>query len=95
MIILYFYNSLAHDQRWIFSDGIASPGLKVENKQTLVNKSTPAVTRGDTMNPGDASNPVAGRLQQPEYRETPNTYKGPIPSYIEKVKPFNHAKLCK
>lgn len=66
-------------------DGIASPGLKVENKQTLVNKSTPAVTRGDTMNPGDASNPVAGRLQQPEYRETPNTYKGPIPSYIEKV----------
>jgi len=37
------------------------------------------------MNPGDASNPVAGRLQQPEYRETPNTYKGPIPSYIEKV----------
>merc|ERR1719471_2798408 len=66
-------------------DGIASPGLMVENKQTLVNKSTPAVTRGGTMNPGDASNPVAGRLQQPEYRETPNTYKGPIPSYIEKV----------
>ena len=67
----------------------------MENKQTLVNKSTPAVTRGDTMNPGDASNPVAGRLQQPEYRETPNTYKGPIPSYIEKVKPFNHAKMYK
>jgi len=66
-------------------DGIASPGLKVENKQTLVNKSTPAVTRGDAMNPGDANNPAAGRLQQPEYRETPNTYKGPIPSYIEKV----------
>ena len=82
------YNfSLYHNHRsvTIFRDGIASPGLKVENKQTLVNKSTPAVTRGDTMNPGDANNP-AGRLQQPEYRETPNTYKGPIPSYIEKVR---------
>ena len=31
-------------------DGIATPGLKVENKQLMVNKSMPTVTR-DPLNP--------------------------------------------
>ena len=67
------------------SDGIASPGVKVENKQVLVNKYMPAVTRGDALNPADASTGSGGGPRQPEYRETPNVYKGPIPSYVEKV----------
>ena len=46
----------------------------------LVNKSMPAVTRGDALNPMEAGVP-----RQPEYRETPNVYKGPIPSFIERV----------
>ena len=58
-------------------DGIASPGLPVVNRQVLVNKSMPAVTRGDALNPMEA--------RAPEYRDTPNVYKGPIPSYIERV----------
>ena len=40
----------------------------------------PAVTR-DSINTLDGS----GGQRQVEYRETPNVYKGPIPSYIEKV----------
>ena len=53
-------------------DGIASPGLKVDNRQILVNKSMPSVTRGDALNPLDQS---SGAKQQPEYKDTPNVYK--------------------
>lgn len=62
----------------IESDGIAAPGEKVDNYQTLVNKSMPAVT----------SSPIQttpGQMQQPEYRDVPLSYKGTVPSYIEKV----------
>merc|ERR1719468_293698 len=45
----------------------------------IVNKSMP--TR--TMDP--LSDPSTGTGVQPEYRDTPNVYKGPIPSYIENV----------
>ena len=62
-------------------DGIASPGMKVENKQVMVNKSMPTVTR-DPLNPLEGGQ---GGQRQVEYRDTPNVYKGPIPSYIEKV----------
>ncbi len=51
----------------------------------------PAVTRGETLTP--AGTGAAGQQQgQPEYRETPSVYKGPIPSYVEKVRPL--ALLC-
>ncbi|XP_074641286.1 DNA-directed RNA polymerase III subunit RPC2-like [Tubulanus polymorphus] len=61
------------------SDGICSPGMKVENKQVMINKHMPTVT----MSPLESGQP--GQPQQPEYREVPITYKGPIPSYVEKV----------
>ncbi|KAJ8870686.1 hypothetical protein PR048_029710 [Dryococelus australis] len=57
------------------TDGIAMPGEKVENRQVMVNKSMPTVT----------SNPINPLQAQPEYREVPVSYKGPVPSYIEKV----------
>ena len=60
-------------------DGIASPGLQVTNKQVMVNKSMPAVTR----DPIDGSGSAGQR--EVDYVDTPATYKGPIPSYIEKV----------
>ncbi len=61
-------------------DGIAAPGVKVDNKQVLVNKSMPAVTRD---HPLEGVSGASG--SQPEYRETPVTYKGPLPSYVERV----------
>lgn len=57
------------------SDGIASPGEKIENRQVLVNKSMPTI----------AMNPVNTSQVQPTYRDVPVTYKGSVPSYIEKV----------
>ncbi len=66
----------------IDGDGIASPGLKVDNKQVLVNKSMPAVTRDPLEAAAGGSTSPTG---QPGYRETPLTYKGPLPSYVEKV----------
>lgn len=65
-------------------DGIASPGLKVNNKQVMVNKSMPAVTR-DPLNPLESSTGDQSGGAKVDYRETPSVYKGPIPSYIEKV----------
>ena len=62
-------------------DGIVNPGVKAENKQILINKSMPTVTRDPlTKSVGAVAGPP-----QPEYRDTPNVYKGPIPSYVEKV----------
>jgi hypothetical protein len=43
--------------------------------QVLVNKSMPTVTL----------NPINPLQAQPEYRDVPQVYKGPVPSYIEKV----------
>ncbi|CAL8109808.1 unnamed protein product [Orchesella dallaii] len=63
---------------WLDSDGIAVPGACVENKQILVNKSMPTVTQ----------TPVAtndNTRKQPDYRDVPITYKGTVPSYVEKV----------
>ncbi|ODM98909.1 DNA-directed RNA polymerase III subunit RPC2 [Orchesella cincta] len=75
---------------WLDSDGIAVPGACVENKQKqprsssytnntfLVNKSMPTVTQTPV-----ATNDNARK--QPEYREVPISYKGTVPSYVEKV----------
>ena len=60
-------------------DGICGVGTKVDNRMIMVNKSMP--TR--TVDP--LSDPATGAGVQPEYRETPIGYKGPIPSYIENV----------
>jgi hypothetical protein len=53
--------------------------------QVMVNKSMPTVTR-DPLNPLEAAGGASGSNQrQVEFRETPSVYKGPTPSYIEKV----------
>jgi len=60
-------------------DGIASPGLQVETKQVLVNKSMPTVTRDPIDGSGNAGQ------REVEYQDTPGSYKGALPAYIEKV----------
>ena len=57
-------------------------GCKVNNRMVMVNKSMPTVTRDQLADPAGGG---AGSGLQPEFRETPITYKGPIPSYIETV----------
>ena len=60
-------------------DGIVSPGEKVCNRQTLVNKSIPLVTQPlQQQTPG-----TMGR--QDGYKESPVNYKGPTDVYAEKV----------
>ena len=44
----------------------------------LVNKYMPTVT----LNPLQSA---TGQPQQPEYREVPIGYKGPVPAYVERV----------
>jgi len=50
--------------------------------QVLVNKSMPTVTL----------NPINPLQAQPEYREVPLLYKGPVPSYVEKVMVSSNAE---
>lgn len=57
-------------------DGIAMPGVRVENRQVLINKWVPAATTAAAQ-PGE---PV-----QAEHKEVPLTYKGLEPVYVEKV----------
>ncbi|KAJ4436785.1 DNA-directed RNA polymerase III subunit RPC2 [Periplaneta americana] len=64
------------------ADGIAAPGEKAQNRQVLVNKSMPTVTL----------NPINPLQAQPEYRDVPVLYKGPVPSYIEKVMVSSNAE---
>lgn len=59
-------------------DGIVAPGECIENKQVLVNKYMPTVTLTTLQT-------ATGQAKQPEDREVPITYKGPVPSYAEKV----------
>nr|KAG5700244.1 hypothetical protein BaRGS_007617 [Batillaria attramentaria] len=59
-------------------DGIVAPGECIENKQVMVNKHMPTVTLTPLQT-------AAGQAKQPDYREVPITYKGPMPSYAEKV----------
>lgn len=60
-------------------DGICASGSRVSNKQVLINKCMPTVTRDPLSEPGVV------RPNQAEYRDTPITYKGPMPCFIEKV----------
>lgn len=50
--------------------------------QVLVNKSMPTVTL----------NPINPLQAQPEYRDVPLVYKGPVPSYVEKVMVSSNAE---
>ncbi|KAK0174498.1 hypothetical protein PV327_010260 [Microctonus hyperodae] len=61
----------------IDSDGLAMPGEMVENRQVLINKSIPSTT----ITPANPTNVQS----QPEYREAPILFKGPVPAYVEKV----------
>lgn len=58
-------------------DGIAAPGVRVENRQVLINKWVPAATTVAAQ-PGEA--PV-----QAEHKEVPLSYKGLEPVHVEKV----------
>jgi len=60
-------------------DGISATGSQINNKQVLINKAMPTVTRDPLSEPGVV------KPNQSDYKETPITYKGPVPSYIEKV----------
>ncbi|XP_046663872.1 DNA-directed RNA polymerase III subunit RPC2 [Homalodisca vitripennis] len=60
------------------TDGIASPGEMVKERQVLVNKSMPVVS---TTSQGSISSPQP----TPEFKEVPIMYKGSVPSYVEKV----------
>lgn len=44
----------------------------------MVNKSSPVSSNNNQINPGGMQSDV-------EYREVPVVYKGPVPSYVEKV----------
>ncbi|KAH8345506.1 hypothetical protein KR084_006687 [Drosophila pseudotakahashii] len=58
------------------TDGIVAPGEQVQNKQIMINKEMPAVT---------SMNPLQGQSAQVPYTAVPISYKGPEPSYIERV----------
>ncbi|GBN25872.1 DNA-directed RNA polymerase III subunit RPC2 [Araneus ventricosus] len=60
------------------SDGIAAPGVKVDVRQVLINKSMPSIT---TSLPTEAEAQIA---EQP-YKEVPVVHKGILPSYVERV----------
>ncbi|XP_059153930.1 DNA-directed RNA polymerase III subunit RPC2-like [Physella acuta] len=59
-------------------DGIAAPGMCIENRQVMVNKEMPTVT-------APSLQPQMGQVKHTEYKETPITYKGSEPSFIERV----------
>ncbi|XP_052245224.1 DNA-directed RNA polymerase III subunit RPC2-like [Dreissena polymorpha] len=60
------------------SDGICAPGEMIENKQVFINKWMPTMTNSPLQSSADAE-------KQTDYREVPITYKGSVPSYVEKV----------
>ncbi|CAG5128580.1 unnamed protein product [Candidula unifasciata] len=60
------------------TDGIAAPGVRIENRQVMVNKEMPTIT-------SPSLQPALGQVKQTEYKETPITYKGSEPVYIERV----------
>ena len=59
-------------------DGICSPGERVINRQVLVNKSVPVVTKTLQQTP-------SGGAMQSDYKDCPMSFKGPTDAYIERV----------
>lgn len=60
------------------TDGIAAPGVRIENRQVMVNKEMPTIT-------SPSIQPALGQMKQTEYKETPITYKGSEPVHVERV----------
>ncbi|KAI5701778.1 hypothetical protein M8J75_013241 [Diaphorina citri] len=59
--------------RALDQDGIVAPGEQICERQVLVNKSMPTISVS------------AISMATPEYKEVPVSYKGSVPSYLEKV----------
>lgn len=72
-------NKVIYKHEALDTDGIVAPGEMISNKQTMINKDMPAVTSINHLEQ-KAGNPVPV-----SYTSAPITYKGPEPSYIEKV----------
>lgn len=71
-------------------DGIVDAGSRLENKQTMINKAMPLVTHVNLdadPNQGQSGGGAGGggKPDAVAYRDCPITYKGPVPSYAEKV----------
>jgi len=75
-------DSLTGDIAWrhktLDQDGICMPGERVKDKQILVNKSMPTVTN-------QMAKSASGQAVPVEYKDVPISYRGPIPTYCEKV----------
>jgi len=63
------------------NDGLADVGERVDNGKVYVNKVVPVQTETSASDHAAQPNQNSGDL----YRETPMVYKGPEPSYIDKV----------
>nr|ALK02064.1 RNA polymerase III second largest subunit [Wickerhamiella domercqiae] len=68
----------------IGNDGLAEVGSMVDNGQVYVNKAVPIET-GSGPQGAHATGSESGTPDKIEFRETPMSYKGPEPSYIDKV----------
>lgn len=68
-----------YTHRVLGPDGLAEVGARIDNGQVYINKAVP-MNGDDNKMLGDT-----GNSQILEFRETPVSYKGPEPSYIDKV----------
>lgn len=60
-------------------DGIVGVGLSVSSEDVLLHKQTPIDALDNSVNTAIQGGTVS------QYRSTPMTYKGPVPSYVDKV----------
>merc|ERR1719192_130894 len=67
-------NAPPYKHQALEGDGVCGVGCKVNNRMVMVNKSMPTVTRDQLADPAGGG---GGTGMQPEFRETPVTYKGP------------------
>jgi DNA-directed RNA polymerase III subunit RPC2 len=79
------------------SDGMTAVGEKVLTKQVMVNRHVPAVTHStldpDSSTAGAAGIGVGGGAAgggAVSHKESPLSYKGSLPSYVEKVGLFEY-----
>lgn len=62
-------------------DGLVFAGARIYSKQTMINKHMPVVSSEDNVT--SVSTVVSG--ENVDYKDVSSTYKGPVPSYAEKV----------
>uniref|UniRef100_A0A915HX80 DNA-directed RNA polymerase subunit beta n=1 Tax=Romanomermis culicivorax TaxID=13658 RepID=A0A915HX80_ROMCU len=65
------------------ADGIVASGQVLDSKQIMVNKSVPVTTTDPITESG--TDPKARGSAAIEYKDTPTSYKGSIPSYAERI----------